>query len=139
MKLGHVHLKVRNLDRSVAFYSKVFHLRVTEQLGGFAFLTGSDMHHTVALQEVGAAAAAPAGHSVGLYHVAFEVPDEAALADTLHLLTEMGTAVYPVDHQISKALYFQDPDGNGLEVYLDTRQQRSSPTWGGRNLPLEIQ
>jgi len=79
--LGHVHLKVRDLERAIGFYSRVLGLRVTERVDAhFAFLSGGDAHHEVALQELGPEAAGPDPHGVGLYHVAFEVPDAASLA-----------------------------------------------------------
>jgi catechol 2,3-dioxygenase len=130
--LGHVHLKVRDVDRAVAFYRDVLGLDVTERTGNYAFLSYGDRHHDVALQGVGADADGP-GRGVGLYHAAFEVPDADALRATHRRLRERGVAVSPVDHGISKALYFDDPDGNGLEVYLDTRDERDREEWRGEN------
>jgi catechol 2,3-dioxygenase len=152
-ELGHVHLKVRDVDRGVEFYRDVLGLEVTEQAGRFAFLSfGSEAHrasdeasgetatnekhHDVALQGVGGDASGP-GRGVGLYHAAFEVPDAEALAATHRRLRERGVRVSPVDHGISKALYFDDPDGNGLEVYLDTREANDRWRWGGENAPFD--
>jgi len=103
---------------------------VTERAGNYAFLTYGDRHHDVALQGVGADAPGP---GVGLYHAAFEVDDPDALRQTHRRLRERGVAVSPVDHGISKALYFDDPDGNGLEVYLDTRGANDREAWRGEN------
>ncbi|WP_137283729.1 VOC family protein [Halorussus salinisoli] len=131
-ELGHVHLKVRDVDRAVAFYRDVLGLDVTERAGDYAFLSWGDKHHDVALQGVGPDAPGP-GPGVGMYHAAFEVEDADALRETHLRLRERGVEVAPVDHAISKALYFDDPDGNGLEVYLDTRAENDREEWGGRN------
>lgn len=138
-KIGHAHLKVRDLDRAVAFYTRFLGLRVVERVGDhFAFLSGGTFHHEIALQNVGLDAPQPSPYSTGLYHVAFEVPDQRALALAYQALTEAGIPVAAVDHYaISWALYFQDPDGNGLEIYWDTRHLHDGPPlWQGRNLPL---
>jgi catechol 2,3-dioxygenase len=134
--LGHVHLKVREVDRAVAFYRDVLGLAVRERSGRYAFLTYGDVHHDLALQAVPADADEGPGPGVGLYHAAFEAPDAAALAATHERLREREVAVSPVDHGISKALYFDDPDGNGLEVYLDTRDDPDEE-WGGTNEPFD--
>jgi catechol 2,3-dioxygenase len=133
-ELGHVHLKVQDLERSVPFYREVLGLDVGERHGRFVFLTYGDHHHDVALQELGPDADPP-GRGVGLYHAAFEVDSGEALAAVDDRLRERGVAVSPVDHGISKALYFDDPDGNGLEVYLDTRD--GADAWRGRNEPFD--
>jgi catechol 2,3-dioxygenase len=136
--LGHVHLKVRDLERAVAFYTDVFGLAVTERAGRFAFLSFGDHHHDVALQEIAATApdddpaVVPASAAVGLYHAAFEVDDEAALRAVYETLQERGVDVSPVDHRISKALYFEDSSGNGLEAYVDTRES-ADEQWEGTN------
>lgn len=130
--LGHVHLKVRDLDRSIDFYRDVLDIEVNERHANFAFMSFGDHHHDLALQALGEAADPP-GEGVGLYHAAFEVPTREALRATHERLVERDVAVTPVDHGISLALYFDDPDGNGLEVYLDTRERRERPEWRGRN------
>ncbi len=136
-RLGHVNLKVRDLDRAVAFYTRFLNLRLTERVGNFAFLSGSDLHHEVALQALGPDAPHAPRHSIGLFHVAFEVPDRRSLALAYKTLTEAGVQVSPVDNVISWALYFADPDGNGLELYWDTRHEPvGEPQWNGRVLPL---
>lgn len=131
--VGHVHLKVRDLERAVEFYMDVLGLGVEEHHRRFAFLSFGDRHHDVALQEVGRDAAGPSSpRAVGLYHAAFEVEDAATLEAVYDRLLERGVRVSPVDHGISKALYFDDPDGNGLEVYVDTRAE-GGQHWDGRN------
>ncbi|MFB6188397.1 MAG: VOC family protein [Halapricum sp.] len=155
--VGHVHLKVRNVDRALDFYTEVLGLSVTERQGRYAFCSWGHHHHDVALQGVGEDAAGP-GSGVGMYHAAFEVETPEALRTIFERLRERGVRVSPVDHGISKAIYFDDPDGNGLEVYLDTREvrgsdqgeepregergrmtreQRDRQTWGGSNEPFD--
>jgi len=137
-RIGHAHLKVRDLERSVAFYERFLRLHVTERVGdAYVFLTGGAFHHEIALQNVGTEAPSPAPHSTGLYHVAFEVPDRKAFAEAFEALRAGGVDVAPVDHLISWAMYFDDPDGNGLEIYCDTRDDPDGARlWHGRNLPL---
>lgn len=137
-KIGHAHLKVRDLSRAVAFYTRVFNLRVVEQVGDqYAFLSGSDMHHEIALQNVGPHAPQPHPFGTGLYHVAFEVSDRESFSAAYWLLKESGVDVALVDHLISWAMYFDDPDGNGLEIYWDTRREPGGQhIWHGRNVRL---
>lgn len=141
MKIGHAHLTVRDLERALACYIDLLGLRLIEQVGDqYAFLSSGAMHHEIALQYVGGDAPAPPQHGTGLYHVAFEVPDQASLARMYQTLTTAGVMVHPVDHLISWALYFSDPDDNGLELYWDTRQEPGGATlWQGRNVPLPIE
>lgn len=136
--LGHAHLKVRDLARSVAFYTRFFDLQVTEKVpGAFAFLSGGPLHHELALQEAGPDAPPPNPHGIGLFHVAFEVPDRQSFAQAYNTVTKAGVPVAAVDHGISWAMYFSDPDGNGLEIYWDTRQEPlGKASWDGRSLPL---
>jgi catechol 2,3-dioxygenase len=136
--IGHAHLKVRDLDRAVAFYERFLNLHVTERVGDlYVFMTGGDLHHELALQRVAADAPAPVPHGVGLYHVAFEVPDKRAFAEAFQALREADVSVGAVDHFISWAMYFDDPDGNGLEIYCDTRHAPGGkPLWRGENADL---
>ena len=134
MKIGHAHLKVRNLERSIEFYEQVFGLKIRERIGSFAFLSGTEMHHEIALQEVGPEAQLPGRYDVGLFHVAFEVPDREALSERYHYLRDHDILVFPADHRISLAIYFSDPDGNGLEIYCDTRHEiDGAEIWEGRD------
>ena len=134
--LGHVHLRVRDLDRSVQFYTAVFGLAVTERKGRYAFLSFGDHHHDVALQSVPPGAPGPSA-GVGLYHAAVELDDLDALAALDDRLTDREVAVSPVDHGISKALYFEDPAGNDLEAYVDTRDAPDD-RWAGTNRPFRL-
>ncbi len=139
MKIGHLHLKVRNLERSLDFYRETLGLTVTERAGeGMAFLSGTAMHHELALQEVGAAARTPHRFDTGIYHVAFEAASREELAGLVERLDARNIPTYLVDHRISWAVYFSDPDGHGIEVYWDTREQPfGQGDWQGGDRPLE--
>lgn len=138
IELGHVHLYVRSLTRSMTFYSRIFGLEATERVDqAMAFLTSSAKHHTIALQALGESAGPPAPGRVGLYHVAFEVPDVAALEAALGRLDQEGVGWQAVDHGISWAVYFSDPDGNGLELYVDRRSSEGGRArWEGATRAL---
>jgi catechol 2,3-dioxygenase len=138
-KIGHAHLKVRDLQRSIDFYTRFLGLDVTEVVGTqYAFLTGGTFHHEIALQNAGPDAPQPPARGTGLYHVAFEVPDKRSFALAYRTLHEAGIRVVAVDHYISWAMYFDDPDGNGLEIYWDTRTEPGGrELWRGDNAPLE--
>jgi catechol 2,3-dioxygenase len=134
-ELGHVHLKVTDLDRSVSFYGDVFRLSETERKDRFVFLSWGERHHDIALQEVHGSYQST---GPGLYHLAVEVPDRSALDSTHDRVTEWMDDVTPVDHGISESLYFSDPDGIGIEVYVDTREEKDVAEWNGRSRPLEM-
>jgi catechol 2,3-dioxygenase len=137
-KIGHAHVKVRDVERATAFYSRFLGLQVRERFGDrFVFMSGTDSHHELALQNVGSEARAPGRFDIGLFHVAFEVPDKQTLASSYQNLMESEVAVAPVDHRISWALYFSDPDGNGVELYCDTRKDDDgTDLWQGNDRPL---
>lgn len=137
--IGHVHLKVRDASRAAAFYTRILGLRETERIGQhFVFLAGNGSHHELALQSLGSAAAGPDDRRVGLYHSAWEVADAAALLRVLDLLDRDGVEHSDVDHGISWAIYFADPDGNGVEVYLDRRHATGgSILWNGTSKRLD--
>ncbi len=136
--IAHVHLKVADLKRAMKFYTEVLGFRVTERTANFAFLTLSNRHHDLALQEVGTNALRPASHAIGLFHFAFELPDLPALAEAYVKLTGAGVRITgAMDYGISKTIYFADPDGNGIAFYVDTRHERSK--WGGVSQPLDIE
>jgi catechol 2,3-dioxygenase len=137
-QIGHTHLKVRDLERAVEFYTTYFDLNVTERVNThYVFLSGNAMHHEIGLQAVGENAPAQRAHGVGLYHVAFEVPDKRAFAQAYQTLKKGGVDVSAVNHGISWALYFNDPDGNGLEIYADTRHEADGrDQWLGQSSQL---
>ena len=120
--IGHVHLKVADLDRAIAFYSGVLGFELTQKYGDqAAFLSAGGYHHHIGLNtwESLGGTPPPAGHT-GLYHTAILYPTRADLADALRRLTEAGIALDGAsDHGVSEALYLRDPDGNGVELYWD--------------------
>jgi catechol 2,3-dioxygenase len=136
--IGHVHLKVSDLDRSEAFYRELLGLEVTERVGGtFVFMSFGGAHHDLALQ--GHPDLPPADpEALGLYHFAMEVAGERELAAAIDRLRDAGIEFAAVDHGISKSVYFSDPDGNGVEVYCDTRAARHRPEWEGIAAPLDV-
>jgi len=136
--VGHVHLKVSDLDRSEAFYRDALGLEVTERVGAsFVFMSFGSSHHHLALQGH-PDAPAPDPEGLGLYHFAIEVDDEAELAGAVDRLRAAGIQFAAVDHGISKSIYFSDPDGHGVEVYCDTRESRHRPEWEGIAAPLNV-
>jgi catechol 2,3-dioxygenase len=139
-RLGHVHLKVRNLDRAVGFYIRVLGFHLVERVGNaYAFLSGGNAHHEIALQNVGLNAPVPPPQATGLYHVAFEVPDQESFARAYKALKKADIQVTTVDQVISWGMYFTDPDGNGIEIYCDARNLPGrSDLWRGRDSPLEL-
>jgi catechol 2,3-dioxygenase len=120
--IGHVHLKVADLDRALAFYNGVLGFEITQRMGSSAaFLSAGGYHHHIGLNtwESRNGPPPPPG-STGLYHVAIRYPDRAALGDALRRLGEARVALEGAsDHGVSEALYLHDPDGNGLELYWD--------------------
>jgi catechol 2,3-dioxygenase len=129
--IGHVHLKVADLDRAIAFYHDGlgFGIVADGRPAGLhaAFLAAGDYHHHVGLNtwESAGAEPPPPGHS-GLYHVAFVYPDRRELARAVERLREHGYAIdHATDHQATVSVYLEDPDGNGVELYYD----RPRETW----------
>ena len=122
VRIGHVHLKVADLDRALAFWRDVIGLSVQQRIGGQAvFLSADGYHHHIALNTwESAGGSPPAMGTTGLYHVALLYPDRAGLARALQALV---AADWPLegasDHGVSEALYLRDPDGNGVELYRD--------------------
>jgi catechol 2,3-dioxygenase len=121
-RIGHVHLKVADLDRALAFYCGVLGFEITQRYGrDAAFLSAGGYHHHIGLNtwESRGGTPPPPG-STGLYHVAILYPTRAALADALRRLQQ---AAIPLDgaadHGVSEALYLRDPDQNGVELYWD--------------------
>jgi catechol 2,3-dioxygenase len=122
VRIGHVHLKVADLERALGFYRDVLGFAVTQRYGrGAAFLSAGGYHHHLGLNtwESQGGSPPPAG-STGLYHVAILYPDRAALAVALRRLLAAGIPLEgAADHGVSEALYLRDPDGNGVELYRD--------------------
>lgn len=125
-RLGPVHLKVSELGRSVRFYCEVVGLNVLNQASGSAELSaGHDESPLVVLHEIPNAVVKPRRTTAGLYHFAILVPNRRALGLSLRNLLEHGIRVGQGDHLVSEALYINDPDNNGIEIYAD----RPRDTW----------
>lgn len=121
-RIGHVHLKVADLDRALAFYSGVLGFELTQRYGTqAAFLSAGGYHHHIGLNTwESAGGQPPAPGTTGLYHLAILYPTRAALADALRRLITAGVPLDGAsDHGVSEALYLRDPDGNGVELYWD--------------------
>jgi catechol 2,3-dioxygenase len=120
--IGHVHLKVADIERSLAFYTGVLGFELQQRLGDeAAFISAGGYHHHIGLNtwQSKGASPPPPGHT-GLFHVAIRYPDRAMLADALRRLVEAGVPLSGAsDHGVSEALYLNDPDGNGIELYRD--------------------
>jgi catechol 2,3-dioxygenase len=127
VRIGHVHLKVADLERSLRFYCGVLGFQITQRYGTqAAFVSAGGYHHHIGLNtwESLGGSPPPAG-TTGLYHVAILYPTRTALADALRRLIGSGVPLDGAsDHGVSEALYLRDPDGNGVEL------PRNSPTAG---------
>ncbi len=126
--IGHVHLKVADLERSLAFYCGVLGFQVTLRAGTqAAFISAGGYHHHLGLNTwESRGGPPPARGTTGLFHVALLYPSRAELGGALHRLLEAGVPLDGAsDHGVSEALYLRDPDQNGLELYWD----RPAPEW----------
>ncbi|WP_422071899.1 VOC family protein [Tranquillimonas rosea] len=129
-RIGHVHLKVADLDRAVAFYRDVLGFELMQRMGDrAAFLSAGGYHHHIGLNtwESEGATPPPPGHT-GLFHLAVLYPDRAALARVVQSVLDAGIRLDGAsDHGVSEAVYLRDPDGNGVELYRD-RERAVWPT-----------
>ncbi len=119
--IGHVHLKVADLERALAFYCGVLGFELTQRRPGAAFVSAGGYHHHIGLNtwESRGGSPPPTG-TTGLYHVAILYPTRALLADALRRLIEADIPLEGAsDHGVSEALYLRDPDDNGVELYWD--------------------
>lgn len=125
--MGHVHLKVADMDRALAFYHGVLGFDITQRMGNSAaFLSAGGYHHHIGLNtwESKGGSAPPTG-TTGLYHLAIVYPTQAELGDALQRLLRAGIPLDgAADHGVSEALYLRDPDGNGVELYWDRPQEQ---------------
>src|SRR5471030_2461756 len=120
--IGHVHLKVADLDRALAFYHGVLGFEITQRFGKqAAFLSAGGYHHHIGLNTwESAGGSPPSPGTTGLFHVAILYPTRALLADALRRLMNAGMELDGAsDHGVSEALYLRDPDQNGVELYWD--------------------
>lgn len=120
--IGHVHLKVADIERALGFYCGVLGFQLTQRYGkGAAFVSAGGYHHHIGLntwQSLGGAP--PPARATGLFHLAILYPDRPALADALRRLIDAGIPLEGASHHgVSEALYLRDPDGNGVELYHD--------------------
>jgi catechol 2,3-dioxygenase len=125
--IGHVHLKVADLERALAFYRDVLGFELTQRFGDqAAFLSAGGYHHHIGLNTwESAGGTPPARGSTGLYHVAIVYPTRAELADALRRLVEARIPLDgAADHGVSEALYLRDPDDNGVELYWDRPKEQ---------------
>ena len=122
VRIGHVHLKVADLERALQFYHEVLGFAVQQRFGTqAAFISAGGYHHHIGLNtwESRGGSPPPPG-TTGLYHVAILYPTRAALADALRRVLAAGIALDgAADHGVSEALYLHDPDHNGVELYWD--------------------
>ena len=146
VRIGHVHLKVADLERSLKFYRDVLGFEVTQRMGdAAAFLSAGGYHHHIGLNtwESQGGSPPPPG-TTGLYHIAILYPERRLLADALRRLIRARIPLDGVaDHGVSEALYLRDPDENGVELYWD-RPQAVWPRTAGGDLamytrPLDLQ
>jgi catechol 2,3-dioxygenase len=121
-KIGHVHLKVADLERALAFYCGVLGFELQARYGAqAAFISAGGYHHHIGLNTwESQGGSRPAPGTTGLYHTAILYPTRADLADALKRLADAGISLTGAsDHGVSEALYLDDPDGNGVELYWD--------------------
>jgi len=141
-RLNHAVLYVRDLDRAVDFYTRTFGFSEIGRAGGhMAFLraAGSDNDHDLGLAAVGADAPSPPRGAVGLYHLAWEVPDITDLVAARAELQQMGALVGESDHGATKSLYAKDPDGNEFEVMWMVPRGQTESNPAQRPLPLDLE
>ena len=145
--IGHVHLKVADLDRAIDFYRDVLGFDLMQRMGDqAAFLSAGGYHHHIGLNtwESKGGSPPPPG-STGLFHVAIRYPTRPALADALKRLVENRVPLSGAsDHGVSEALYLNDPDGNGIELYRDRPREEWPMAEDGKgvamvSIPLDLE
>jgi len=134
VRIGHVHLKVADLERALGFYRDVLGFEVTQRLGSSAaFLSAGGYHHHIGLNTwESAGGSPPLPRSTGLYHLAILYPTRASLAEALRRVLQAGIELDgAADHGVSEAIYLRDPDRNGVELYWDRPQEQWPRTSNG--------
>ncbi len=145
-RIGHVHLKVADIERSLRFYRDILGFEVMQWYGEDAvFISAGGYHHHIGLNTWQSKGAPPAPlRSAGLFHLAILYPERRELAQALRWLVDAG---YPIDgasdHGVSEALYLSDPDGNGIELYADRPEEKWPRTSDGKlsmvTEPLDVE
>jgi len=138
VRIGHVHLRVADLDRAIAFYHDVLGFEITQRWGAqAAFLAANGYHHHIGLNTWESLGGSPPPRgATGLYHLAILYPTRAALADALRRVMDAGVQLDgAADHGVSEALYLRDPDGNGVELYRD-RPEHQWPRDASGNIAM---
>jgi catechol 2,3-dioxygenase len=143
--IGHVHLKVGDLDRAIAFYRDVLGFELMQRMGDeAAFLSAGGYHHHIGLNtwESKGGPPPPRG-TTGLFHVAIRYPDRKTLAQAVQAVVDAGVPLTGAsDHGVSEAIYLRDPDQNGIELYRDRPQEEWPAADGGVAMfshPLDLQ
>ncbi len=138
--IGHVHLKVADVDRALEFYCGVLGFELQQRYGAdAAFVSAGGYHHHIGLNSWHSKGGSPPPPtSTGLFHVAIRYPSRRALADALQRLVDAGVRIDGAsDHGVSEALYLNDPDGNGIELYWDRpREQWPRPQGGEEGVAM---
>ena len=137
-RIGHVHLKVADLDRALAFYCDILGMRLMQRYGTqAAFVSAGGYHHHIGLNTwESKGGKPPAPGTTGLFHTAILYPTRKALADVLKSVVEAGWPLEGAsDHGVSEAIYLRDPDGNGVELYRD-REEKDWPRDAGGSLKM---
>ena len=144
--IGHVHLKVAELERAIGFYRDVLGFELMQQMGDqAAFLSAGGYHHHIGLNtwESKGGSPPPPG-TTGLYHFAIRFPDRPSLARAVKRVIEAGIRIGASDHGVSEAIYLADPDGNGIEIYWDRPEEQWPRTPDGKGVamvsaPLDVE
>ena len=134
MRIGHVHLKVSDLERAIAFYRDVLGFEVTQRYGSqAAFLSSGGYHHHIGLNTwESRGGSPPPPRATGLYHLAILFPDRSELADAVRRVLAAGIELEGAsDHGVSEAIYLRDPDRNGVELYWDRPREQWPRTADG--------
>jgi catechol 2,3-dioxygenase len=137
--IGHVHLKVADLDRALDFYCGVLGFELQQRIGDdAAFVSAGGYHHHIGLNTWHSKGAPPPpARSTGLFHLAIRYPDRRSLADALRRLSAVGVPLEGAsDHGVSEALYVSDPDGNGIELYCDRPREEWPRSPGGEKIAM---
>jgi len=146
VRVGHVHLKVSNLDRALQFYHNVLGFEITQRIGDeAAFLSAGGYHHHIGLntwESLGGSP--PPSGSTGLFHLAVLYPTRAELSDALRRVMDAGIRIDGAsDHGVSEAIYLRDPDQNGVELYWDRSHEEWPRTSNGElamfTRPLDLE